>query len=101
MNLRDFAAMHNWCCYWCHRRVHISRGRNGNPDSPLAATREHLVPRSLKKKGVDAELVLACFQCNSIRGHMSESGFRDLMAGKAVLKSELWPHLFTNPLRKI
>jgi len=55
-------------CYWCG--VVVWRGpviRAGQPN-PIAATREHVIPRS-RGGGGDANVVIACYGCNAERGN--------------------------------
>ena len=53
-------------CYWCKRPMESKRLKYGIDTRSLAATKDHLVPKSRggKKK------VWACFRCNSLKGDM-------------------------------
>ena len=67
-------------CYWCGRPMLptgtlVSDGRS----HLLAATREHLIPRGLGGSNHFTNLVLACYECNTNRGLMSEPEFREFL----------------------
>lgn len=93
--LYKFSTKHGHKCYWCGGMVNLSMGS----ESPLAATREHLVPKSMKEHSVTADLVLAHRMCNERRATMDAIGFKKLMDGLSVTKYDLWPSeaLHKNP----
>ena len=76
-------------CYWCGGIVNLV-----DCDHPLAATREHLIPKSLRGKRKDKNVVLAHRQCNMLGATMNADGFRKLMDGVSVTKYDLWPHIY-------
>lgn len=44
-------------------------------DSPYLATREHIIPRAFGGETAWDNLVAACRECNSLRGHMDAQAF--------------------------
>ena len=64
-------------CYWCGQ-VLLPTGTqlNDGHAHPLAGTRDHLVPRFLGGTDHHNNLVLACYTCNSMRGHMTVYAWR-------------------------
>jgi hypothetical protein len=77
-------------CHWCGDPVRVDVPN----DHPLSATREHLIPKVLKPKGAQRQLVLAHLRCNNMRQVMEATAFKRLMNGEAMTKFQLWPHLF-------
>ena len=88
--IKHFAKSHGLTCYWCKLPVDLTV----SCEHPLAPTREHLTPKSLKKKGQYIKQVLAHRRCNEMRGVMDADAFLRLMAGENVTKYKLWPHIF-------
>lgn len=62
-------------CYWCQKRL-----------TEQTASRDHLVPLSTGGEDVLANIVPACFPCNSSRGNKSEQEFREYLARKCAKK---------------
>lgn len=89
-SLREVAATAKYICHWCDKIVSLRY----NPDHPEAATREHIIPESVRKAGTPRAYVLAHKKCNGLRGNAEAEAFKRLMNGEAVTKFELWPHLF-------
>jgi len=52
------------------------------PEDPMVATREHLIPKCLKKHGQQSLLVLAHRQCNMLRGLADAACFQALNGGR-------------------
>ena len=66
-------ASHGWrkgrYCYWCNQKVAY------DPrlwQEPYAATRDHLVPRSLGGSNAHWNIVVACRKCNMARGSRTD-----------------------------
>src|SRR5215468_5922378 len=78
--LAKFSARFNHLCYWCGEVVRLDVG----PEHTRVATREHLVPKALKKPGSQSQYVLAHRECNLLRGLADAVAFKRLMAGEAV-----------------
>lgn len=55
-------------CFWCgEQTVSPLQWKN-----PRRATREHLIPRILGGPDISENIVVACSDCNSRRGHSME-----------------------------
>ena len=54
-------------CHWCKRKMKLEGGRKGRPPANYA-TFEHLKPRAIGGGWGCNNIVLACFQCNFMRG---------------------------------
>ncbi len=80
-------------CYWCGGIVSLTVDKG----HPLAATREHLVPKAHKAIYDESNVVLAHNGCNQIRATINANAFKKLMDGEAMKKYDLWPHLFSQP----
>lgn len=62
--------LHRWqdgACYWCGRHTYLS-----NATSPQAATRDHVIPKSLGGPGSMDNIVLACRACNGSSGQATD-----------------------------
>ena len=88
--VKRFAEERGGRCYYCGRMTTTI-----DMHSDLAATRDHLVPKSRGGALLPRNLVLACRRCNELRGHSNAEAFKRLMFGEAVTRDALWPHLFT------
>lgn len=57
-------------CFWCNEEL-LFEARFHDPDNPRCATFDHLIPISRGGGNEDANLVLACRECNGARGNTS------------------------------
>jgi len=55
----------NGCCWWCGKEIDLYL----DPNHPLAATIDHLIPVSVGGKDVLSNLVVAHRVCNEARGN--------------------------------
>lgn len=53
-------------CHWCERKLKMKRDADWHFQHPLAATWDHVIPKSRGGK----ELVRACRHCNGLKGDM-------------------------------
>jgi len=68
-------------CYYCDCQTHVPKKpaqRNGTD-----ATREHLVPQAEGGNNNRINIKLACYKCNTLRGHMYAVTFK-IIAGNPV-----------------
>lgn len=84
-----FAADRGGRCWHCGDTVDPT-----TVHTPKSATRDHKIPKALNGGNSQANSLLACQQCNGLRGHADAEAFRRLMRGEAVTRVELWPHIF-------
>ena len=69
-DLGALAAEARHTCHYCGVRTRSKMGwRN-------SATRDHRVPLSRGGADAGANVVLACWRCNQVKGHMTEEEFR-------------------------
>lgn len=68
-------AQNHYCCY-CHHEMPTDRARQTVRNAP---TKDHVEPRCHGGKTVPDNLVMACAQCNQIRGAMDAAVFYDLL----------------------
>jgi hypothetical protein len=73
---------HSHVCYWCGEAVDLTLDGN----NPLAASREHLIPGSVKTRNAVSPKVLAHKQCNARRSTVVADGFKRLRNGERVIK---------------
>jgi 5-methylcytosine-specific restriction endonuclease McrA len=64
----QLAERQNWRCCYCGERMRDVDECCGRPE-PRLATFEHVIPRFLSGTNVEANLVVACSECNGDRGH--------------------------------
>jgi 5-methylcytosine-specific restriction endonuclease McrA len=63
-------------CYYCERPMRVVKTEPGERMPDDAATREHKVPKKKGGRSNGNNIVLACYRCNTRKGHMSEKEFR-------------------------
>lgn len=62
--LSQLCVKFKYCCFYCGRKVEL---KSWYFVGDVAATRDHFIPRS-KGGGEGDNIVLACLECNSIKG---------------------------------
>ncbi len=71
-------AQNHRCCYCGHRMEHHVQVR-GMTVPPNVPTRDHLEPRIYGGKTHEDNLLIACRQCNNLRGEMDAIAFFNLL----------------------
>lgn len=66
------------CCY-CGNSMTYHNFCSPGPIPPNAMTRDHVVPKSYGGCGYYENIVIACSQCNSLRGNLDANIFHRLM----------------------
>ena len=59
-------------CYYCNLRVIVKSMRN---EHTMLATRDHVVPKSRGGTDAIANIVMACANCNGVKGSMTGTEF--------------------------
>jgi 5-methylcytosine-specific restriction endonuclease McrA len=72
--IRELAGRDGWHCVWCS--CHLGSQR--------APTLEHLIPRAQQGSDGQANLLLACAECNGARGDEDPRRWRDLCLGRGL-----------------
>lgn len=83
-------------CHYCNRRTNRTVG------SPLQATREHVVPRSMGGPNSINNYVLACADCNNRRGTIlffCSCDFCSSLIGEAMSSQEFIDNIFESMMR--
>jgi 5-methylcytosine-specific restriction endonuclease McrA len=72
-------------CYYCKRPVRLAF--KGMPhENPDHATIDHKVPRNLGGTDDVANIVVACWSCNSVKGDMTAEQFTRLIEARRRLR---------------
>lgn len=64
-NIKSLIKQFNGCCAYCGVAVEVHMPAKGKAMPPNAATRDHFIP---KRAGVKHGVVLACLECNKLKG---------------------------------
>jgi HNH endonuclease len=67
------------CCFYCERIMTPHRHQQGVSLPRSAPTKDHLEPRTYGGPTTPRNLVIACSQCNGLRGEIDAMTFVNLM----------------------
>ncbi len=69
----------NHRCYYCSNSMIYHDFTTPGPPPPNAMTRDHVIPKSYGGSGMIHNMVIACRQCNSLRGNIHADVFYRLI----------------------
>jgi hypothetical protein len=79
VNIILLSGKQNHRCYYCSNSMIYHDFMSRGPHPPNAMTRDHVIPKSYGGPGLAYNIVIACRQCNGLRGNIHADIFYRLI----------------------
>lgn len=93
----------NHRCYYCSLSMIYHDFTRPGLHPPNAMTKDHVIPKSYGGSGFDENMVIACYQCNGLRGNIHADVFYRLILAWYDRDPNFlytWHHLDKHALRR-